>query len=159
MLAEDIVAQALGGIAKPRAEWDAYELKIGTGLKIEVKSSAYLQTWEQKRHSTIRFDIGMKKGWDAETNVSALERARAADVYIFCVFATQERAAADPLELSQWFFMVCSTRRLSQQFNTQKTVGLAALEALGLERLRFEDLRVAVAREESGASEDHFRNC
>lgn len=153
MLAEYIVAQALGGVAKLRTEWDAYDLKTDTELKIEVKSSAYLQTWEQKRHSTIRFDIGMKKGWDAETNVSALERARAADVYVFCVFATQERAAADPLDLSQWFFMVCSTRRLSQQFDTQKTVGLA-----GLERLTFKDLGAAITREESGASEDHLRN-
>lgn len=151
VLAEYIVAQALGGVAKPRTEWDAYDLRTDTGLKIEVKSSAYLQTWEQKRHSTIRFDIGMKKGWDAETNVNALERARAADVYVFCIFATRERAAANPLDLSQWFFLVCSTRRLGQQFGAQKTVGLAALESLGIERRTFEDLRAATAWEAAQA--------
>lgn len=87
VLAEFIVAQALGGDSRPRTEWDAYDLITKDGLKIEVKSSAYLQSWQQHRPSTIRFDIGLKRGWDAATNVYASEAGRAADVYVFCVFA------------------------------------------------------------------------
>jgi hypothetical protein len=78
VLAEYIVAQAVGCTHRPRTEWDAYDLKTDSGLKIEVKSAAYLQSWQQKRLSPIRFDIGRKKGWDAETNINALEAAESA---------------------------------------------------------------------------------
>ncbi|BDP40901.1 hypothetical protein DAETH_08700 [Deinococcus aetherius] len=98
VLAEYIVARALGCTQRPRVEWDAYDLRTDAGLKIEVKSAAYLQSWQQKRLSPIRFDIGLKRGWDAETNVNALQASRSADVYVFCVFKTQERAGTNHRE-------------------------------------------------------------
>ena len=140
VLAEYIVAQALGGSVSPRVEWDAYDLKSESGLKIEVKSSAYLQSWAQQKPSAIRFDIGLKRGWDAETNVSAAEPGRSADVYVFCIFAEQNRAQANPLRLEQWFFLVCPTAVLNQRFPHQKSVALSALEALPLSRLSFTEL-------------------
>lgn len=88
VLAEYIVAQAVGCTHRPRTEWDAYDLKTDSGLKIEVKSSAYLQTWAQRQHSPIRFDIGLKRGWDAASNLYATEAIRSADVYVFSVFAS-----------------------------------------------------------------------
>ena len=49
VLAEFLVANALD-ITKPklRTEWDPYDLKSKQGTKIEVKSSAYIQSWNQK---------------------------------------------------------------------------------------------------------------
>lgn len=152
ILAEYIVARAVGCTHRPRVEWDAYDLKTDSGLKIEVKSAAYLQSWVQKQLSPIRFSVGPKRGWDAETNVYAAEATRSADAYVFCVFASQDRETANPLNLEQWFFMVCRTTLLNQAFPTQKSVSLASLEALGLERVSFDELGPAVEREAASPS-------
>jgi hypothetical protein len=48
VLAEYIIAEALGLTDKIRAEWDAFDLLTEKGLKIEVKSAAYIQSWRQK---------------------------------------------------------------------------------------------------------------
>jgi hypothetical protein len=114
------------------------------GLKIEVKSSSYLQTWEQKKHSVIRFDIGHKRAWDSKTNTASSEAIRSADIYVFCVFSATEKSTADPLDLEQWFFLVCSTTTLNEKLGAQKSVGLASLEQFGLERLSFKQLAGAI---------------
>lgn len=57
ILAEYIVASALGENYSHRSEWDAYDIETKEGIKIEVKSSAFIQTWHQKRLSSIQFSI------------------------------------------------------------------------------------------------------
>ncbi|MBK7492794.1 MAG: hypothetical protein KBF68_01740 [Nitrosomonas sp.] len=145
VLAEYIVAHAANCTHCPRTEWDAYDLQTQSGLKIEVKSAAYLQSWEQKRHSPIRFDVAPKKGWDAKTNQSAKEASRSADLYVFCVFSAKEKESANPLNPSQWFFLMCPTSLLNERLETQKSVSLSSLEAIGLKRLSFEALSAAIA--------------
>lgn len=44
-LAEFIVASALGISSDVRDEWSPYDLLSPEGLKIEVKSAAYIQSW------------------------------------------------------------------------------------------------------------------
>lgn len=144
VLAEYIVASAIGCAHGQRTEWDAYDLLTEEGLKIEVKSSAYLQSWHQNKHSVIRFDIGQKKAWDAQTNISSSEAIRSADIYIFCVFATTDKSIANPLDLSQWFFLVCPTELLAEKLGNQKTVGLATLEKHNLKRLSFTQLKGSI---------------
>lgn len=99
MLAEYLVGLALECVAdKNRAEWDAFDLQTADGIKVEVKASAYLQSWKQVRPSTIRFDIGERTAWYAESNTYAAVAGRGADVYVFCVFRETDRAAANPLD-------------------------------------------------------------
>jgi hypothetical protein len=43
MLAEYLVALAVGGAQRLRVEWDAYDVLSPEGFRIEVKASAYLQ--------------------------------------------------------------------------------------------------------------------
>ena len=54
-LAEYLVACAVGSGGHPRIEWDAYDVLTPGNRRIEVKSGAYLQAWEQPRHSKIIF--------------------------------------------------------------------------------------------------------
>ncbi|MGY1884159.1 hypothetical protein ACI799_02490 [Blastococcus sp. SYSU DS0753] len=54
MLAE-YLSRALGATHRPRIEWHAYDVVTSDGLRLEVKSSAYLQAWEQSRLSTVTF--------------------------------------------------------------------------------------------------------
>jgi hypothetical protein len=56
-LAEYIVATDVGCDSGTRQEWDAYDLVSPDGTKIEVKSSGYLQSWEQAALSKISFGI------------------------------------------------------------------------------------------------------
>lgn len=137
VLAEYLVARALGCTERGRIAWDAYDLDAGPGLKIEVKSAAYVQSWAQKAHSTIRFDIAHKRAWYAETNTYAAEASRTADIYVFCVFAATDRALTNPLDPEQWFFIACRTYLLNERFPTQKTVALSTLEALGLKHISY----------------------
>ncbi len=135
---------AVGATETPRVEWDKFDLVTPHGVAIEVKSSAYLQSWEQKKPSTIAFDIAPKSGWDATTNAYSTASVRSADVYVFCVFEEQDRQKADPLNLSQWFFLVCATSQLNEWFGEQKSVRLGVLEMKNLKRLRFEEINEAV---------------
>lgn len=52
-LAEFLVSRALGCEAATRPGWDEYDLLTPDGVPVEVKSAAYLQSWEQARPSTI----------------------------------------------------------------------------------------------------------
>ncbi|MBK6761734.1 MAG: hypothetical protein IPG73_13740 [Ignavibacteria bacterium] len=144
VLAEYIVGLAVGATEKARVEWDRYDLVMPGGVSIEVKSSAYLQSWNNPKPSTIVFDIGPKTWWDAATNTYATERERSAKVYVFCVFEELDRQKADPLDLSQWFFLVCATSLLNEWFGEQKSVRLGVLKMKNLKRLRFEEIASAV---------------
>lgn len=76
LLAEYIVRQDLEIKKTTRTEWDAYDLETESGIKIEIKSSAYLQSWKQNNLSQISFDIAPTKGWNAETNEYSGETKR-----------------------------------------------------------------------------------
>ncbi len=144
VLAEFIVAKAMDCTDVQRTEWDAYDVITSGGIKIEVKSSAYLQSWHQENISTIRFDIGQKKSWSAATNTSLQEAARSADVYVFCVFKAVDKANANPLDLSQWSFLVCSSNFLNETYKGQKSVSLSSLEKQNLRQISFDELSTAI---------------
>src|SRR5437879_4421516 len=84
--AEFIVATAANiDITKLRDEWSAYDLETPEGIKIEVKSAAYLQTWHQKALSKISFSIKASLYWDGTSNEQSTIVARHANVYVFCL--------------------------------------------------------------------------
>ena len=127
-LAEYLVGLALDCVQDAtRIEWDAADLRTGTGYRVEVKSAAYLQSWRQTTHSRISFDIRPTLGWDADTNTYCAQRRRQADVYVFCLFAHKHKPTADPMNTDQWQFHVVSTRQLNQTAGEQKTITLASL--------------------------------
>jgi hypothetical protein len=145
VLAEFLVAQALGSAAGVRTEWDACDVRTTAGLRVEVKSAAYLQSWHQRALSAISFDIAMKRAWDAQTNTSASVPCRSADVYVFALLAHRDKATLDPLDVSQWEFYVVSARRLDATLGTAKSMGLSALRRIALSSVPFADLPTAVA--------------
>lgn len=144
VLAEYIVALAVGAENSPRVMWDAVDVTSPKGVSIEVKSAAYLQAWQQTQPSKIRFDIAPKRTWDPEISRYLSSPARNAEVYVFALFETKDRALADPLNLAQWSFRVCSRPDLERAFGGQRTVSLAALEGMGLQRLSFDELQTGL---------------
>ena len=75
-LAEYLVAVDLGVADTIRTEWAPYDLEASGGISVEVKSSAYLQTWHQRCPSTISFGIAPTRAWDPDTGRYGSERKR-----------------------------------------------------------------------------------
>lgn len=147
LLAEYIVGLALGCVdGRARVEWDAADLLTDDGVLVEVKSSAYLQSWVQTALTTVEFGIAPTLKHDAETNTRPGPPRRQAHVYVFCLFAHRDLATADPLDLTQWEFFVASTVRLNAVAPTQKTIRLnPLLSRVKPRRVRFAELCRAVA--------------
>jgi len=141
VLAEFIIASSIDILDKPREEWDAYDLETNNGLKIEVKSSAYLQSWKQNNFSKISFGIQPTVEWDEKTNLRASTSKRQSDVYIFCVLHHKDKATVNPLDLSQWTFYILNTEILNTKKANQKTITLASLLKLNPTQVNYENLK------------------
>ena len=127
ILAEFLVAAAIGQADGVRSEWDAYDLQTTSGLKLEVKSSAYLQSWHQRDFSKITFSIPATRAWNAQTNRYASHAQRQADVYVFALLHHKEQDTINPLDLAQWTFFVISRKRLEGARPKRKSVALGQL--------------------------------
>ena len=133
VLAEFLVAHALNRTNEPRREWGAFDVRTERGLKVEVKSAAYAQSWPQERPSNITFNIAPRKSaWDPETNEwESLEPpARIADVYVFCLLGQPDDPDPDPMDLDQWKFYVLATATLDGERPRQKTIALNPIKSL-----------------------------
>ncbi|RMF72917.1 MAG: hypothetical protein D6738_10110 [Acidobacteria bacterium] len=140
ILAEFLVAQALGVADDVRDEWAAWDLTAPDGTRVEVKSAAYIQSWHQDRLSRISFRIPKTHAWDRASNRSAPERRRQAHVYVFAILAHKEQATLDPLDLSQWEFHVVPTALLDRRTRSQHSITLPSLRKLAGDPVHFEDL-------------------
>lgn len=143
-LAEYIVACALDINHSVRTTWDRYDLLTEEGISIEVKTSGYLQTWEQSTFSKPVFGIQPTFGWNSETNEYDLERRRQADVYVFCLHKHVDQDTINPLLLEQWEFYVLSTSVLNEKFGAQKSATLSALMKAGAKACTYNELKDTV---------------
>ena len=144
LLAEYIVATAVGALKTKRVEWDRYDLTIGDGIGVEVKSAAYVQSWKQAQPSVISFDIGPKTGWDARANTYAASPGRSAAVYVFCLLNGTNSHDVDPLDVEQWTFYVLPTSVLDREVPEQKTIRLRPLIDLGPHQCTYDALKAAI---------------
>jgi hypothetical protein len=129
VFAEFLVGTALGCLDQPRVEWDSFDL-VFEDMKIEVKSSAYIQSWNKQRYSNISFTIGAKKEYDYETNTYSTTAKRSADLYVFCLLKEKDTNEVNPLNTAHWEFYVVSTKELDLHFPHQKTISLASLRRI-----------------------------
>jgi hypothetical protein len=133
VFAEYIVAHTLGITDRPRIDWNAFDLSY-RGKRIEVKASAYLQSWPQKTRSRIGFDIRPKISWDAETGKSLLTAARSADCFVFCLYQETELSGRTPmavLDMQRWCFYVASVLELEEKFGNHRHASLKGLAPFG----------------------------
>lgn len=133
VIAEFLVANAMGVADSPRLEWGWFDLETTEGKKIEVKSAAYYQSWPQDKPSVIRFNLAPRIWfWDPVTNESEnFELAtRRSDAYVFCLLGDPSDSNPDPLDLDQWSFYVINTGIINRKVKLQKTIGLNSLKKL-----------------------------
>lgn len=143
-LAEFIVACALGIQDSERISWDKYDLLTKEGISVEVKTSGYLQTWEQNKLSKLVFGISPTYGWDSKTNKYDETKKRQSDIYVFCVHKHTDQSTLNPLLISQWDFYLMSTKMMNEKFKNQKTVTLSALIKAGVESCQYENLYIRI---------------
>ena len=141
-LAEFIVSKVIGARLAVANEWAAYDLETPEGIKVEVKSAAYVQDWHKEgmqqqpprlfKPSRIVFGIRPTVAWDPDTARFKNEdtRQRQAAVYVFCLLDERDHNVVDPLNVSQWRFYVVATARLNEGFRTAKTLSLRSVEFL-----------------------------
>jgi hypothetical protein len=148
VLAEFIVATALGIPADgTRVGWAAWDLMTSDGIRVEVKSAAYLQSWAQKQLSRISFRVPKTRAWDADVGEFAGGAAqRHAQVYVFALLAHTDKATVNPLDLDQWTFYVLPTAVLEGHIRSQNSITLARLAGLTT-AIGFSELREAVELE------------
>lgn len=140
ILAEYLVRLALN-LSGNRLSWDKYDLLYKDRIRLEVKSSAYIQTWGQKDLSSISFSISPSLGWDANSNSYEDERKRQSDIYVFCLLDCKDQSLIQPTNVSQWVFYVLPTRILNEQKPTAKSISLSALKKLPVSECRFNNLK------------------
>ena len=148
ILAEYLVAEATGAVQGVRSNWKNFDLETPEGIRLEVKSSAYIQSWEQSSYSDVSFDIGASQDVYAETS----EEARRSDVYVFCLLDHKDQQTIDPTDLSQWTFYVIATEALDEARPGQKSIVPNQLNKVGARNVSYEDLGAAV-REVSDTTE------
>jgi hypothetical protein len=144
--AEFIVGTAIGLNPKNvRDEWSAYDLITENGVKIEVKSASYIQSWQQKEYSKISFSIKTARNWENEEGLKRGKPKRQADIYVFCLLKHKNQETINPLNLEQWDFFVLPTYRLDNYERSQHSITLNSLSKLtnpiGYDKLKDEILK------------------
>lgn len=134
VLAEYIVASALGITSldseQTRIMWRPYDLLTKEGYRIEVKSAAYIQSWDAKHPDRITFRIAPARMPDVTGDYKLnAPLQRNSDAYVFCIYKAMTKDES-PLNLDLWDFYVLSTKILNDKKPTQKTITLPALMML-----------------------------
>lgn len=140
-LAEFLVAQAVGA-AGPRIEWDAYDILSADGVRIEVKSAAYLQAWDQLHLSRIGFSGLRGRTWTPRDGESS-EATYNADVYVFALQSAETHEQYNALDLSQWHFWVLP--RATIEALGQNSIGYSALVRLAPSEVAFDELAETIS--------------
>ncbi len=144
VFAEFLVARSLGIHHQHRVQWEPFDLRSNEGVRIEVKSAAYVQSWKQKQFSTISFDISPTSSWDKQTKRYSDTKQRRSDLYIFCLLGSPDSWDVNPLDLNQWTFFTLATTQLDAKLPTQKRISLSRLERLGAKKCNYSQLSDAV---------------
>lgn len=109
------------------ADYTGWDFERSDGLRLEVKQSAYLQTWNNiESLSKPIFDISSKTGYnDSASTLFITKAGRPAHIYIFAhhIETTSNADHRNPL---QWEFYVVPTSALPDQ----KKISLNPLKSL-----------------------------
>lgn len=142
VLAEFLVAVAIGRTGTRRRSWDNYDLITDDGVRIEVKASGYLQGWAQAKHSALTFGRVAAKSWDENTNTFGAQAEVRADLFVFCVHTCREHALYDALDVSQWQFYVVTADAVRHYGYKTLGIGWVSKQA---EPVPFAGLAAAIA--------------
>lgn len=146
VFAEYLVSKAVKSKSVVRENWAKYDVVSEEGITIEVKTSAYLQTWGQNDLSSVRFGVAKTQGYDIETNSYEQEKKRQAQVYVFCLYAEKEQDNINVLDMAQWEFYVLKAQAINEsiKYKDYKSLGLNAIVELGAKKCSYEKIHQTI---------------
>ena len=144
VLAEFLVAQAMGISTGVKSGWEPYDLELPTGCKVEVKTSGHLQSWATKELSEIKYSGLKAKLFNNVTDKYSETPTFNADVYVFCKQSATQHNDYDVLNLDQWQFYVAPVSYLKRK--NQKTLSEKGLIKDGFNSVSFDQLRAEITR-------------
>lgn len=129
--AEFLVGAALGLLDVPRVGWTGYDF-LYCGQRIEVKSSAYLQSWHKadSKPTSPNFNIAEKIQWDPDGGPVSAIPVRACECYVFCLFTARNRSTVDVFDARAWEFYVVPTSDVASEHKARKQLPLAMLQKM-----------------------------
>ncbi|MFC1417813.1 hypothetical protein [Streptacidiphilus cavernicola] len=136
LLAEFLVHRALGAQVRNQ-EWDSFDVLTPDGLRVEVKSSAYVQAWDQRSPSAIRFGRLRGRVWTPQGGGAEAPTFNA-DVYVFALHSAPDHDSYNPLDIGQWLFHVLPAPRVEAL--GQASLGLTALRRLSGDPVPYAEL-------------------
>ena len=145
ILAEYLVARALGSAQPSRHEWLPFDVLGAGGLRVQVKSAAYLQSWYQSKPSRIAFSIRATRSWNPKTNALAANPTRECDLYVFALLAHRDKITLDPMDVAQWQFYVLSRADIDGYARSQHSITLPSLERCGARSVGYAELLLTPA--------------
>jgi hypothetical protein len=141
VLAEFLVAAALGRTETRRKGWDNFDVRTDSGVRVEVKASGYLQSWAQAKHSRLDFGRVAARAWDENTNELGAEPEVRVEVFVFAVHTCKDPAAYDALDVAQWDFYVVPAQQVRDSGYKSVTIWWVRRYA---EALPFDQLAAAI---------------
>jgi hypothetical protein len=154
VLAEFLVATALGRTAVRRKGWDNYDVLSGSGVRVEVKASGYLQSWARAKHSRLDFGRVAARSWDENTNELSAKPEVRADVFVFAVQTCRDPAEYNALDISQWEFYVVPAEHVRACGYKSVTISWVRRCAEPVDFARLADAIEAASRASSSWSPD-----
>ena len=146
MVGQYIVAWVLGVDHIPDDAWGSYDLLSQDGKKIEVKTTSYLQAWEQKNEPKPKFRIKKTHFYSKDTGYSK-EKDFQADIYVLCYFFEEDKEKADILNLNQWKFWVLPKKIIEEIFSKTESILaskiISEFSAVSAKELRNEILKIS----------------
>lgn len=161
-LAEFIVNTALGmDMTEPKRGWGECDIVYphgGKPVRIEVKCSTLLQAWERPSPPKPVFSIAKTLNCDIEDTGDGYRYIgrdgsppkRRSDIYVFCLFAEEDRSRANPMVLDQWQFYVVPTAAIDEQLGDQRKISLLGLSRIGAIECSYDEIRPTVDRIAAG---------
>lgn len=108
VFAEWMVAKLLDIPLNVRDSWQECDLITPEKIKIEVKTSAYVQAWEKKNKKESSPEFGGLKSRKLvivnDTYKYAENETYNADLYVFCFQMEKDKEKYNALDLTQWRF-------------------------------------------------------
>ena len=161
-LAEFIINTALGmDVTEPKRGWGECDIVYphgGKPVRIEVKCSTLLQAWERPSPPKPVFSIAKTLNCDIEDTGDGYRYIgrdgsppkRRSDIYVFCLFAEEDRSRANPMVLDQWRFYVVPTAAIDDQLGDQRKISLLGLSRIGAIECNYDEIKPTVDRIAAG---------
>jgi len=128
VFAEYLIVDILGANwSVCEGSWNGWDIDGPNDTRVEVKSSAYIQSWYDWSVEKGKTGVSVPRFDIAERNNVKLEKHRAADLYIFALHAEKKPELADHRIVEQWNFCVVKSAVLPKG---QKSIGVSGVQKL-----------------------------